>query len=492
MPIIGALPNPLANGQIIDAVPVMADLNFIINQVNSNSVPNFGAGQGATLAQLSAPTGASLIGFIQSGLGASATTVASILYRSINFADFLPVGYVIDGSVDYHTQIQAAIVAARAAKLPVSGIGGVFSLGSVGLTLTGADSILGTGTLNTQFTYSGTGAAFTASAWTGTLADFNIYETNSSASGIQIGGGSQKPTIRNLFAQISGAAAPTATGSGIFLKATGDSSFSGGLLIDNVSLYGYLYGVNFRASNPANSWTSVVMQDLWVVGNTGMSPNPSAGIYMDANTDGIGTVLFGGDIEGVDYPIYTEDGAGGGVFELDIEICAHDSRIANTFNGRIVDSNGNIHSKSVNGAGGPTWSQYLAKSGAGPTAESYYPPVFNSTGQAATGDQLATWYRNASIIEGNALDTYALKFRIGGGLSGTNGIAVHPSNHYLQLSDVTIHWDVMSPAAQSGSQIVAWVAGSVCYNYTPAVGQPKGWVCTVSGTPGTWVSMGNL
>ena len=37
-----------------------------------------------------------------------------------------------------------------------------------------------------------------------------------------------------------------------------------------------------------------------------------------------------------------------------------------------------------------------------------------------------------------------------------------------------------------------YYAGDRCYNQAPAVGQPKGWICTVSGTPGTWVSEGNL
>jgi hypothetical protein len=37
-----------------------------------------------------------------------------------------------------------------------------------------------------------------------------------------------------------------------------------------------------------------------------------------------------------------------------------------------------------------------------------------------------------------------------------------------------------------------WVRGSVAFNSTAAVGSPKGWQCTVAGTPGTWVSMGNL
>jgi hypothetical protein len=37
-----------------------------------------------------------------------------------------------------------------------------------------------------------------------------------------------------------------------------------------------------------------------------------------------------------------------------------------------------------------------------------------------------------------------------------------------------------------------WTRGDVAHNSNAAVGQPKGWRCTVSGTPGTWVSEGNL
>lgn len=38
----------------------------------------------------------------------------------------------------------------------------------------------------------------------------------------------------------------------------------------------------------------------------------------------------------------------------------------------------------------------------------------------------------------------------------------------------------------------AWSVGDRVYNQTPAIGQPKSWVCTVAGTPGTWQSEGNL
>lgn len=37
-----------------------------------------------------------------------------------------------------------------------------------------------------------------------------------------------------------------------------------------------------------------------------------------------------------------------------------------------------------------------------------------------------------------------------------------------------------------------WVRGDRIFNNAPAVGQPKSWACTESGTPGTWVSEGNL
>lgn len=37
-----------------------------------------------------------------------------------------------------------------------------------------------------------------------------------------------------------------------------------------------------------------------------------------------------------------------------------------------------------------------------------------------------------------------------------------------------------------------WTRGDRVINNNPTVGQPKGWICTVSGTPGTWVSEGNL
>jgi len=55
------------------------------------------------------PPGANLVGYLPAGTGAVATTVQAKLRESVSIADFLPVGYVTDGSVDYTTQIQAAL-----------------------------------------------------------------------------------------------------------------------------------------------------------------------------------------------------------------------------------------------------------------------------------------------------------------------------------------------------------------------------------------------
>jgi hypothetical protein len=37
-----------------------------------------------------------------------------------------------------------------------------------------------------------------------------------------------------------------------------------------------------------------------------------------------------------------------------------------------------------------------------------------------------------------------------------------------------------------------WRVGDKVFNNAPASGQPMGWMCTVAGTPGTWVAMANL
>lgn len=64
----------------------------------------------------------------------------------------------------------------------------------------------------------------------------------------------------------------------------------------------------------------------------------------------------------------------------------------------------------------------------------------------------------------------------------------------VQVSQLT--YNVLQPgwniALGSPPSVGTWSAGQKYYNVRPTVGQSKGGYCTVSGTPGTWVSEGNL
>jgi len=57
----------------------------------------------------------------------------------------------------------------------------------------------------------------------------------------------------------------------------------------------------------------------------------------------------------------------------------------------------------------------------------------------------------------------------------------------LSLSD-----DMSSKSGTTAPTTGVHEAGEYVSNSAPAVGAPKGWICTVAGEPGTWVSTGNL
>lgn len=58
-------------------------------------------------------------------------------------------------------------------------------------------------------------------------------------------------------------------------------------------------------------------------------------------------------------------------------------------------------------------------------------------------------------------------------------------------SHVTRAVNIYGSSAPSASTNV-WFVNDRVINSSPTVGQPKSWICTVAGTPGTWVSEGNL
>lgn len=73
--------------------------------------------------------------------------------------------------------------------------------------------------------------------------------------------------------------------------------------------------------------------------------------------------------------------------------------------------------------------------------------------------------------------------------NGTNVVDVYARDTVLpavSVAPVKLFYRNAQPAAGT------WARGDRVINITPTAGQPKSWVCTVAGTPGTWVSEGNL
>jgi hypothetical protein len=54
----------------------------------------------------------------------------------------------------------------------------------------------------------------------------------------------------------------------------------------------------------------------------------------------------------------------------------------------------------------------------------------------------------------------------------------------------SIGYGTQSPADAGSNDY--YVQGSIVWNSGAMVGQPTGWMCTVTGNPGTWVAMANL
>ena len=69
---------------------------------------------------------------------------------------------------------------------------------------------------------------------------------------------------------------------------------------------------------------------------------------------------------------------------------------------------------------------------------------------------------------------------------GENGQLTPAKFGSFELNAVTI------AAATAAPTTGTWKVGDRVINSSPSVGQPKGWACTVAGSPGTWVSEGNL
>jgi hypothetical protein len=111
----------------------------------------------------------------------------------------------------------------------------------------------------------------------------------------------------------------------------------------------------------------------------------------------------------------------------------------------------------------------------------------DTVGRAPLGDT-SYWLGGSQVFATGsrffAFDPFTGQMSFGGIFTDTvTGSLVHPK----------ILFGTTNPQTNPGDYgNIKWCKGSRVMNASPAVGSPKGWICTVSGQPGTWVSEGNL
>src|SRR5882672_1454505 len=96
MSIIGTLPNNIQDGQLVDASPLMADFNYIVNQVNANATPS---------GTLTAPPGTTTV-FYQAAAPLGWTVSAGFTDHTIQVN--ATAGGTTGGAAGYSTMFQAA------------------------------------------------------------------------------------------------------------------------------------------------------------------------------------------------------------------------------------------------------------------------------------------------------------------------------------------------------------------------------------------------
>lgn len=98
-----------------------------------------------------------------------------------------------------------------------------------------------------------------------------------------------------------------------------------------------------------------------------------------------------------------------------------------------------------------------------------------------------------ALGSGGAAYIIGLSTEYGINANGSNntaetGLVVHGGAPIFNVSGTGLRSFYSTAAPISG----AWSRGEQVFNSLPATGSPRGWVCTAGGTPGSWVSMGNL
>lgn len=383
------------------------------------------------------------------------------------------------GVADVSGQFANALAAEKNIIVPA----GTYNLGTTGIVLPSDVYFQCAGRNNVKFVYSGSGVAIDGFGKNNlALSDFAVDTTaNVAATAMRFGNAAQHIWLQNIA--LTGNQTAGNTGIGLLLDAANPGSFSGNLIAELFYTLGYKFGVKMTGHDVGtNTWTSVSFLQTYLLGRGAGIIAGSSGLWMDPNTNGVGSVFHGGSIEGYDVGLKVEAGSCGLDFVADLEGNNTNYTYGNTFSGRIkvTNSTGELYEAACNGAAN-FWYRRQLLSGFGIREETFYPSTYIQYDGAGSGQ---TWglYRGQSKIDGG---TPVLKM---GFTSGISTDTVEARN-FITLNGHHLTWDVQSP--QTTGLFVSLV-GDFCLNAAAASGQPMFWFCTAAGTPGTWKPGPNL
>ena len=381
-----------------------------------------------------------------------------------------PEWWGIDGTAD-EVQINQAIAALTAGTVFLSQAAYTTSATinmKTHVNLRGA-SYGSQGSAGTYITYSGSGNAIKYSGIVGTLlSDLGVRTTHVDGNGIEAGNASQRNSIERVY--LLGNSGASQAGTGLYLNA--GTGWSGGLALKDVEIAGYKWGIKMVGANLAtNTWTTVDMTNVWLVGRAAGVIAGSRGILMDPLTNGVGTYLRGGTIESFEYGVLVSDGGFGGSFKCDFEGNTENYSVGASFNGEIIVPIANNYFRQGTNASANKWFQDRHINGVLTRESKYSQKLVTYNANNDNGGQFFN-YVGASIIDGG------LPFFVGGFDSAGAEYDNAPEANVLRLGSHRISWGNAAPTSRT------WKKGDIIWNTAPASGgaTPNGWRCLATGT----------
>lgn len=378
------------------------------------------------------------------------------------------------GVTDSHTAMQAALTA-------ISGAGalscdGTYKAGATTITVPNAVRVFGPANQTCNITYSGTGVAVDArSSSNYVLENLKVITSNGAATAWAFGNGSLHATMTNVFAEgVNGAGN---TGTGLLFDGT-SSGFSAHVVGSGMYALQYKYPVRFLSDGSGHVWTSVTFNQLWAVcanvANVGIAG--SIGFYMDGNSAaGVGSTWSGGTIESCAKSFQFDDGAKGfGSMIIDEEANTNPGTFGKNVNTQYFNINsGDTYSQSWNGSSN-FW--YKTQTYLGNVYRYTRYNILDTISDDAGSSQTWGVQRGISEIDGG---TPSPKWVVHADTSSDSSVE---RNYVTYWGGKHVSYGSAAPA--SGT----WLVGDLVFNN--AGSGYDYWVCTVAGTPGTWLAHG--